>query len=139
MVEAFRVSTRKACRATGVARATILYRARRPSQEPLRRRLRELAQVRVSYGYKRLHVLLRRDGWAVNVKRVYRLDREEGLALARRRRTRRKSAVVRSARAPVTGANERWSGCPAEQGSRTGRWTSWPMRARAVSASASSR
>lgn len=57
VVEAFRVSTRKACRATGVARSTILYRARRPSEEPLRRRLRELAQVRVSYGYKRLHVL----------------------------------------------------------------------------------
>lgn len=109
MVEAFRVSTRKACRATGVARSTVAYRARRPSQEPLRRRLRELAQARVSYGYKRLHVLLRRDGWAVNVKRVYRLYREEGLALVRRRRTRRKSTVVRSARAPVTGANQRWA------------------------------
>lgn len=45
----------------------------------------------------------------MNVKRVYRLYREEGLALARRRRTRRKSVVVRSIRAPVTGANERWA------------------------------
>lgn len=109
MVEAFRVSIRKAGRATGVARSTVAYRARRPSQEPLRRRLRELAQARVSYGYKRLHVLLRRDGWMVNVKRVDRLYREAGLALVRRRRTRRKSAVVRRSRAPVTGANRRWA------------------------------
>ncbi len=61
--EAFRVSTRKACRATGVARSTVTYRARRPAPGALRRRLRELAQARVSYAYRRLHVLLRRDGW----------------------------------------------------------------------------
>lgn len=85
------------------------YRARRPAQEPLRRRLRELAQARVSYGYKRLHVLLRRDGWAVNLTRVHRLYREEGLALVRRRPARRKSAVARSARAPVTAPNQRWA------------------------------
>ena len=54
------------------------YKARRPTQEPLRTRLansrtRELAAARVSYGYLRLHVLLKREGWKVNHKRVYRL------------------------------------------------------------------
>jgi putative transposase len=83
--EAFQVSTRRACRATGVWRTGVLYRSRRPSQEPLRRRLRELACVRVSYGQKRLHVLLRREGWAINHKRTRRLYREEGLQLGRRR------------------------------------------------------
>jgi len=107
--QAFDVSERRACRATGVARSTITYRSRRPTQEPLRRRIKELAQTRVSYGYKRLHVLLRREGWQVNHKRVYRLYGEEGLALKRRRPKRRKSAATRAARPTTAAANERWA------------------------------
>lgn len=107
--QAFDVSERRACRATGVARSTITYRSRRPTQEPLRRRIKELAQTRVSYGYKRLHVLLRREGWQVNHKRVYRLYGEEGLALKRRRPKRRKSAATRAVRPTTTAANERWA------------------------------
>jgi putative transposase len=85
-------------------------RLRRPEQDrPVRQRLRELAGARVSYGYPRLHVLLRREGWVVNRKRVYRLYREEGLTLKRRRPTRRKSAVQREGRPTVTAANERWA------------------------------
>jgi len=72
------VSQRTACRTTGVARSTIRYRSRRTPQTALRRRLRELASARVGYGYQRLHTLLRREGWEVNHKRVYRLYREEG-------------------------------------------------------------
>jgi len=68
--EAYQVSERRACRATGVARSTITDRSRRPAQEPLRRRLRELAGTRVSYGYKRLHILRCREGWTVNHKRA---------------------------------------------------------------------
>ncbi len=85
------------------------YRSRRPSQAPLRERLRELAQSRVSYGYLRLHVLLRREGWAINRKRVYRLYTEEGLTLKQRRPARRRSGVVRSVRPALTGPNERWA------------------------------
>ena len=66
--EAYQLSERRACCATGVARALIRYRSRRPPQTPLRARLRELADTRLSFGYKRLHVLLRREGWPVNVK-----------------------------------------------------------------------
>ncbi len=107
--EAYRLSERRACRATGVARALIRYRSRRPPQTPLRARLRELAETRVSLGYKRLHVLLRREGWPVNVKRVHRLYREEGLALRRRPPERRGRVVgARAPRAVPTGANQRW-------------------------------
>ncbi len=81
----------------------------RPSQEPLRRRLRELAASRVSYGYLRLHVLLRREGWTLNHKRVYRLYREEGLGLQRKRPRRRRSAVARGSQATASQPNERWA------------------------------
>lgn len=77
-------------------------------QTALRMRLRDLAAARVRYGYRRLHVLLRREGWQVNHKRVYRLYRQEGLALRRRCRRKRASPVrvmPHRAQAP----NERWS------------------------------
>src|SRR5690242_14735631 len=82
---AFRVSERRACAASGVARSLIRYQSRRAPQAPLRQRLRELAHARVSYGYRRLHVLLQRKGWTVNHKRLRRLYREEGLTQQRQR------------------------------------------------------
>ena len=88
-------SQRRACRVARAARATVRYRARRPAQEPLRTRLRELAAARPRFGYRRLAVLLRREQGAVNHKRVYRLYRLEGLAVRRRGRKR----VARAARA----------------------------------------
>ena len=75
----------------------------------LRRRLRELAGVRVSYGYRQLHTLLRREGWPVNAKRVYRLYREEGLVLRRKRPKRRRSAAIREQSCAPSRANERWA------------------------------
>jgi len=71
--------------------------------------LKDLAEVRVSYGYRRLHVLLRREGWKINHKRVYRLYRDEGLALKRKRPKRRRSATVRHGRPEVRQPNERWA------------------------------
>lgn len=78
----------------------------------LRQRLRALAAVRVSWGYKRLHVLLRREGWTVNHKRIYRLCTEGRLALKRRRPKRpkrRRIAVVRAVRPVASVVNERWA------------------------------
>jgi putative transposase len=63
----------------------------------------------VSYGYLRLHVLLKREGWKVNHKRVYRLYREEQLGLPRRKPKRRRSAMPRSQRRVTTAPNERWA------------------------------
>ena len=111
--DVFQVSTRRACRATGVWRSVVSYKSRRPAQEPLRRRLRELALVRVSYGHKRLHVLLRREGWAINHKRTRRLYREEGLQLGRYRGPKRRKRVGagrgRPVRAPADQPNVRWA------------------------------
>lgn len=63
-----------------IHRWTCRYRCHPRDPIPLRMRLREIAAVRPSYGYRQLHVLLRREGWTVNHKLVYRLYREEGLA-----------------------------------------------------------
>jgi len=112
VVEAFRVPVRRACRATGVARSLITYHSGKAPQTALRARLQELAAVRVSYGYQRLHILLRREGWRVNHKRIYRLYGEEALALRRRRPRRRRSAVPRGRASSQPGRT------------RSGRWTS---------------
>lgn len=70
------------CRKLGISEQTFYrYRSRRPEQAPLRRRIREIAAVRVRYGYRRIHTLLRREGWRINHKRVYRLYRFEGPSL----------------------------------------------------------
>ena len=71
-------------------------------------RLRELAAVRVSYGYRRLYVLLRREGWRVNHKLVYRIYKEEGLEVRTKKRRKRVSAL-RVVLPAATGPNERWS------------------------------
>ena len=67
----YQVSERRALRATGFARSTQRYRSRRDPQAALRMRLKELAAVRDRYGYRRLHVLLRREGWPVNAERLF--------------------------------------------------------------------
>ena len=74
-------------------RSSQRYRSVRDPQIGLRIRLRDLAAVRIRYGYRRLHVLLRREGWAVNHKRVYRLYSEEGLSI-RTKLPRRKRALA---------------------------------------------
>jgi putative transposase len=104
----FRVSERRACRLAGVARSSYRYRSQATDQTALRLRLRDLAATRVRYGYRRLHVLLRREGWRVNHKRVYRLYREEGLGIRVKRRKKLASAA-RVQPAPATKPLERWS------------------------------
>jgi putative transposase len=77
--EAYRISERHAVRLVGLAIGTLRYRSRKVFDEVLRHRLRELAATHVRYRYRRLTVLLRREGWHVNAKRIYRLYTEEGL------------------------------------------------------------
>jgi putative transposase len=104
----FVVSERRACRVIGCHRKTYRYKSRAKDQTALRMRLRELAGVRVRYGYRRLHILLRREGWYVNHKRVYRLYRLEGLCVRYKVRRKRVSALrplLPAAQAP----NEQWS------------------------------
>jgi putative transposase len=107
--DAYRLSQRRACRALGTSRRLVWYRSVRPNDGAIRRRLHELATTRLTFGCKRLHVLLRRDGLRINLKKVHRLYREEGLQLKPRRRRRRKAATVRTPHPVVTRPNERWA------------------------------
>jgi putative transposase len=102
------VSERRCCRLVGLCRATQRYKKRPERGAGLRVRLRELAEQRRRFGYRRLHVLLEREGVVVNVKRVRRLYREEGLSLRQRRGRRRRRGVRVVLPLPVQ-VNERWS------------------------------
>jgi putative transposase len=91
-----------------VHNGTLRYRSTRDHQDALRQRLRELAAVRVRFGYRRLTVLLKREGWPVNAKRIYRLYAEEGLTV----RTKPRKRLASRPRVPLpapTRPNERWS------------------------------
>jgi putative transposase len=105
----WQVSIRRACRALPVNRATYHYRSRRAGQAQLAERIKEIAATRVRYGYRRIHVLLRREGWLVNPKRVYRLYRESGLQLRNKTPKRRVKAKLREGRQSATRANETWA------------------------------
>ena len=106
---AYGISERRACRATGFGRSSQRYRKRSDPQVALRMRLKELAAARVRYGYRRLHILLRREGWAVNHKRTSRLPRDEGLSI-RPKLPRRKRACRDLQGRPAIGApNEVWA------------------------------
>lgn len=102
-------SERRACEALSFRRSTCRYRSVADEQAALRIRLKDLAQARVSYGYRRLHILLQREGWEVNHKRVYRLYREDGLQMRPKKPRRHVTACRRMERAVATELNEGWS------------------------------
>ncbi len=104
----FRVSERRACRVAGVPRSSHRYRSVARDQDAPRLRLRDLAAARVRYGYRRLRVPLRREGWPVNHKRVERLYREEGPGIRVKRRRKRVSGP-RVLPPPAQRPQERWS------------------------------
>jgi putative transposase len=108
LCQSFEVSQRRACQVIGADRTSMRYRSVRPDDVALRARLRELAAVRRRFGYRRLWLLLRREGVLVNRKKLRRLYREERLQV--RRRGGRKRAL--GTRSPITmplGPNQRWS------------------------------
>jgi len=90
-------------------RSTYHYRSRRAGQAELSERIKEIAATRVRYGYRRIHLLLRRQGWLVNPKRVYRVYRELGLQLRNKTPKRRVKAKLREGRQPAVRANETWA------------------------------
>jgi putative transposase len=108
LMDAHGMSERRACKTTGFCRMTMRYTATRGEDASLRERMKDIARERRRFGYRRLHVLLRREGFQVNHKRLFRLYREERLTV--RRRGGRKRAI--GTRAPMmipTRPNERWS------------------------------
>jgi putative transposase len=107
--DVFALSERRACDAMGFERTSHRYRSRRDPALELRMRLKDLAESGVRYGYRRLHVLLRREGWPVNHKRVYRLYSEEGLSIRTRSLRRRRACRYRSARSEPGTMNNVWA------------------------------
>ena len=106
--QAYVLNESRACGLVGITRWINQYRSRRDPQDELRQRLRELAGNRPRYGYRRLTVMLRREGWKVNTKRVYRIYREENLGVRTAKRKKR-STHLRVALAEPMRPNQRWS------------------------------
>lgn len=79
--DTYDISHRRACQLIGIVRASCCYQSRSPDTSALRLRMRDLAASRVRYGYRRIHVLLRREGWVLNHKMVYRLYQLESTSL----------------------------------------------------------
>jgi putative transposase len=103
------VSERRACGLMEIHRATCRYQGRRRDDPQLRQRLRELAAERRRFGYRRLSVMLRREGWKANHKRVYRLYLEEKLSLRRKQSRRRRAGSRLQLPPPPTGPDQLWT------------------------------
>ena len=104
----FEVSERRACSALGTDRSSVRYCGRRGDDAAARARLRELAGIRRRFGYRRLHILLAREGIAMNHKKLRRLYREERLQV-RRRGGRKRALGMRAPMVLPQGPNQRWS------------------------------
>jgi putative transposase len=98
----------RACGLIGISRSLYGYASKRPEDQELKARLCELAAQKRRYGYRRLHVLLRREGWEINHKRTYRVYHDAGL-MVRKRKRKRIAGLERQVKAPALGPNESWS------------------------------
>jgi len=105
----WQVSIRRACDALEFDRSTYHYRSRRSDQAALEQRIREISQVRVRYGYRRIHVVLRREGWRHGQNKTRRVYRELGLQIRNKTPKRRVKAKLRDDRRPATRSNETWA------------------------------
>jgi putative transposase len=94
----YRVSERRACATVFLQRSVYRYLDHPRDDRAVRQRMREIAETRVRYGFARIHILLRREGWRDNHKRTYRIYKEEGLNLRSKRPRRNKTAAHRQQR-----------------------------------------
>ncbi|MGA0129564.1 MAG: IS3 family transposase [Burkholderiales bacterium] len=110
LIDRYRVSIQRACKVCLQSRAGWYKKPQgKPLDEPLKARMREIASTRVRFGFWRIYVLMRREGWKVNHKRIYRLYKAEGLNLRTKRPRRRKAAANRMDRIELTAPNQSWS------------------------------
>jgi len=105
---AFGMSERRACKTIGCCRMTMRYKTTRADDAGLRQRMKAIAHERRRFGYRRLHVLLKREGYVINHKRLFRLYREEKLAV-RRRGGRKRAIGIRAPMKVPMAPNDRWS------------------------------
>lgn len=103
------LNLRRACRLIKQSRSVQYYQSVKDPRQALRGRMREIAQTRVRYGYRRIHVLLKREGWQLGKNQMYRFYSEEQLQLHSKLPTRRKMVVTRQAKITPVQPNEAWS------------------------------
>ena len=103
------VSIRRACGAICFDTSSYHYKSRRTDQAAVERRIKEICETRVRYGYRRVHVLLRREGWTINIKKTRRIYNELGLQLRNKHPKRRVKAKLREDREEATGPNDVWA------------------------------
>jgi putative transposase len=103
-----RMGVTRACELMGISSSLFRYQSKRPEDGELLARVIALAGQKRRYGCRRLHVLLRREGWELNWKRTYRVYHAAGL-MVRRRKRKRIAGVARVAKVPATGPNQSWS------------------------------
>jgi putative transposase len=107
--ERYRLGIRQACAALPLPRSVYSHRSTARDSTRLKARIGEIAATRVHYGYRRLHAMLSREGYKDNVKRIYRLYREQGLSLQHKRPTRNKVAKLRQSKTTAQHVNQMWS------------------------------
>lgn len=105
----WQVSIRRACDALEFNRSTYHYKSRRSGQAALEQKIKDICHVRIRYGYRRVHVLLRRQGWHHGQNKTRRIYRELGLQLRNKTPKRRVKAKLRDDRRPATRSNETWA------------------------------
>lgn len=105
----WQVSIRRACSVLKIDRSLYVYKSRRGEQAELKLKIKDICQTRVRYGYRRVHVLLKREGWPVNPKRIYRLYKEMDLQLRNKVPKRRVKAKLRADRTEPTHSNHVWA------------------------------
>ena len=121
LIDAYRVSIRRATAVVQLRQATYFYRPHPRDDRAERQRIREIAATRIRYGARRIHVLLRREGWLINHKKTCRIYCEEDLNLRRKRPRRRVAAAHRRARPAVSNVNACWIN---GRTNKAPRWTS---------------
>lgn len=105
----WKVSTRRACSALRIDRSLYVDKSKRGAQAELTHRIKEICEARVRYGYRRMHILLQRDGWLVKPKQIYRLYKELVIQSRNRVPRRRVKAKLREDHQPATQTNEAWA------------------------------
>lgn len=98
----------RACGLVGISRSLFAYESKRTGDVALTERMKEMAALKRRYGYRRIHILLRREGWQTNHKRVWRLYSQAGLSVRKRRR-KRIAPAERVVRPGATAPNQSWS------------------------------
>lgn len=109
MLADWSVSIRRACRVLPFDTSSYHYKSRRTDPAVLRKRIKEIGETHVRYGYRRVYCIFRRDGWVVNMKKIYRLYGELGLQLRSKTPKRRVKAKLREDRAPAIRSNDVWA------------------------------